>query len=63
MALPRTQQLGVPALSRHAEYPKGTMCRMKRIQEMTVRERSRMVCCLGAALVLAMFIFALAVQD
>ena len=36
---------------------------MKRIQDMTVRERSRMVCSVGAALVLAMFIFALAVQD
>ncbi|NUL47479.1 hypothetical protein F7P69_20075 [Cellulosimicrobium funkei] len=36
---------------------------MKKIQDMTVRERSRMVCSLGAALVLAMFIFALAVQD
>lgn len=36
---------------------------MKRIEDMTVRERSRMLCRLGAAAVLGMFIFALAVQD
>ncbi|WP_313815655.1 hypothetical protein [Citricoccus sp.] len=36
---------------------------MKKIQDMTVRERSRLVCSIGAAWVLGMFIFALAVQD